>query len=135
MARERFEKRRRNLESLIREHPNDPMFVYRLGMINAYLGRKEEAVRESRRAIDLVPANDAIERPRYLANLALVYALTGETEEAVTLLEQLLTTPMPVGSAIEAITLTELRSWKWDSLRNNPRFQKILAEPEPKTVY
>jgi TolB-like protein/Flp pilus assembly protein TadD/class 3 adenylate cyclase len=135
MARERFEKRRRNLESLIREHPDDPMFVYRLGMINAYLGRKEEAVRESRRAIDLVPANDAIERPRYLANLALVYALTGETEEAVTLLEQLLTTPMPAGSAIEAITLTELRSWKWDSLRTNPRFQKILAGPEPKTVY
>ena len=135
MARERFEKNRRNLESLVREHPNDPMFVYGLGMINAYLGRKEEALRESRRAIDLVPANDAIERPRYLANLALVYALTGETEEAVTLLEQLLTTPMPVGSGIEPITLTELRSWKWDSLQSNPRFQKILAEPEPKTVY
>jgi len=34
-----------------------------------------------------------IERPFYLGNLALVYALTGETEEAVTLVEQLLTTP------------------------------------------
>jgi Flp pilus assembly protein TadD len=70
MARERFEKGRRNLESLIREHPDDPMFVSGLGLVNAYLGRKEEALRESRRAIDLVPANDAIERPRYLANLA-----------------------------------------------------------------
>ena len=134
MARERFEKGRRNLESLVREHPDDPMFVYGLGMVNAYLGRKEEALRESRRAVDLVPANDAIERPRYLANLALVYALTGDTEQAVTLLEQLLTTPMQ-GSGIEAITLTELRSWRWDSLRGNPRFDKILAGPEPKTIY
>lgn len=73
--------------------------------------------------------------PRYLANLALAYALTGETEDAVTLLEQLLTTPMTAGSGIEAITLTELRCWKWDSLRSNPRFQKILEGPEPQTIY
>jgi tetratricopeptide (TPR) repeat protein len=134
-ARKLFEKGRSALESIVRDHPDDPMFVYGLGLVNAYLGRKEEALRESRRAVDLVPANDAIERPRYLANLALVYALTGETEKAVTLLEQLLTTPTQWGSGEAPITLTQLRSWKWDSLRSNPRFQKILAEPEPKTVY
>jgi hypothetical protein len=34
------------------------------------------------------------------------------------------------------ITLADLRlRWEWDSLRSNPRFQKILAAPEPKTVY
>jgi tetratricopeptide (TPR) repeat protein len=134
-ARERFEKGRSDLESIVRDHPDDPMFVYGLGMVNAYLGRKEEALRESRRAIDLVPTNDAVERPRYLANLALVYALTGETEKAITLLEQLLTTPTLEGSGVTPITLTQLRGWKWDSLRSNPRFQKILAGPEPKTVY
>jgi tetratricopeptide (TPR) repeat protein len=133
-ARKLFEKGRNALESIVRDHPNDPNFVYGLGLVNAYLGRKEEALRESRRAIDLVPENDAIERPQYLANLALVYALTGETEKAVTLLEQLLTTPTLWGSS-GPITLTQLRSWKWDSLRTNPRFQKILAGPEPKTVY
>jgi hypothetical protein len=79
---------------------------------------------------DLCPENEAIERPLYLGNLALVYALTGETEEAVTHVERLLTTPAP-----DEITLTQLRSWRWDSLRSNPRFQKILASPEPKTVY
>jgi hypothetical protein len=36
---------------------------------------------------------------------------------------------------IDAIMLTQLKGWKWDSLRSDPRFQKILAEPEPKTVY
>ena len=111
------------------------MFVYGLGLVNAYLGRKEEALRESRRAVDLVPEKDAIERPRYLTNLALVYALTGETEKAVTLVEQLLTTPAAEGGGVPPITLTQLKSWRWDSLRSNPRFQKILASPEPKTVY
>ncbi len=129
-ARALFEKARPAYESGVRDHPDEPKFLAPLGLLNAYLGRKEEALRESHRAIDLVPENDAIERPQYLANLALVYALTGETEEAVTLVEQLLTTP-----AAEGITLTELRSWKWDGLRSNPRFQKILAGPEPKTVY
>jgi hypothetical protein len=123
------------LESIVRDHPDDPMFVHGLGLVNAYLGRKEEALRESRRAVDLVPENDAIERPRYLANLALVYALTGETEKAITLLEQLLTTPTLGGSGVTPITLTQLRGWRWDSLRNDPRFQKILASPEPKTIY
>jgi serine/threonine protein kinase/Flp pilus assembly protein TadD len=134
-ARKLFDKGRRTLESAVRDHPDDPVFVYRLGLVNAYLGRKEEALRESRRAIDLVPENDAIERPRYLTNLALVYALTGETEKAVTLAEQLLTTPAAEWTGIHPITLTQLRGWRWDSLRSNPRFQKILASPEPKTVY
>jgi Flp pilus assembly protein TadD len=92
-ARDLFEKGRRTLEALVRDHPDDPQFVWRLGLVNAYLGRKEEALRESQRAVDLVPENDAIERPRYLTNLALVYALTGETEKAITLVEQLLTRP------------------------------------------
>jgi tetratricopeptide (TPR) repeat protein len=134
-ARDLFEKNRRRLETKIQEHPDDPTFITWLGLTNAYLGRKEEALLESRRAIDLVPANDTVERNRYLTNLALVYALTGETEKAVTLVEQLLTTPAAESMGVAPITLTQLRGWRWDSLRSNPRFQKILAGPEPKTVY
>ena len=59
--------------------------------------------------------------------------------DALTLIERLLSTPGPVGTPSEAsssITLAELRlRWEWDSLRSNPRFQKILAGPEPKTIY
>jgi hypothetical protein len=41
----------------------------------------------------------------------------------------------PVGGD-ESITLADLRQrWEWDPLRNNPRFQKILAGPEPATSY
>jgi TolB-like protein/Flp pilus assembly protein TadD len=134
-AHERFEKVRRDWESFDRDHPNDPAVLTHLGELYAYLGRKEEALRQSRRAVDLVPENDAIERPAYSANLALVYALRGESEKAVTLIEQLLTKPAMEIEGVPAMTLTNLRSGRWDALRNNPRFQEILAGPEPKTVY
>jgi len=134
-ARELFEKVRRDWESFARDHPNDPAVLTRLGVLYAYLGRKEEALRESRRAVELVPENDAIERPAYSANLALVYALTGESEKAVSLIEQLLIKPSVEVQGVHAMTLTNLRSWKWDVLRSNPRFQEILASPEPKTIY
>jgi tetratricopeptide (TPR) repeat protein len=127
-----FEKARPDYEALVQDHPDEPKFLARLGLLYAYLGRKEDALRQSHRAVDLWPENEAVERPIYLGNLALVYALSGESEEAVTLLEQLLTAP----AAVEhPITLSQLRSWRWDGLRNNPRFQKILAAPEPKTIY
>ncbi len=65
-------------------------------------------------------------------------AITGEKEQAITLIERLLSTPGPVGPTSESssnITLAELRlRWEWDSLRSHPRFQKILAAPEPKTI-
>jgi tetratricopeptide (TPR) repeat protein len=54
-ARERFEKVRRDWESFARDHPNDPAVMTHLGEIYALLGRKEDALRESRRAVDLVP--------------------------------------------------------------------------------
>jgi hypothetical protein len=62
----------------------------------------------------------------------------GEQDQAITLIERLLTTPGPVQGLDfpQNITLAELRlRWEWDSLRSNPRFQKILAAPEPKTIY
>jgi len=41
-----------------------------------------------------------------------------------------------VDHAADSITLSDLRTrWEWDPLRNDPRFQKILAGPEPKTVH
>jgi hypothetical protein len=72
--------------------------------------------------------------------LALVYARTGETDQAIALIERLLTTPGAVltinSPNCYGITLMDLRlRWEWDPLRNDPRFQKILAGPEPKTIY
>ena len=104
------------------------------------MNRKEDAIREGRRAVELEPeSQDAFHGAVWAAHLALVYALTGEQDQAITLIERLLSTPGPVGTPSEAtssITLADLRlRWEWDSLRSNPRFQKILAGPEPKTIY
>ena len=68
---------------------------------------------------------------------AVIYAWTGERDQAIELVERLLVTPAAVLPAFEgSITLAELRlRWQWDPLRADPRFQKILQGPEPKTSY
>jgi serine/threonine protein kinase len=58
--------------------------------------------------------------------------------QAPALIERLLPTPDPIEwpNFPNNITLTDLRlRWEWDPLRSNPGFQKILASPEPKTLY
>jgi Flp pilus assembly protein TadD len=131
-ARPRFEQVRPFYESAVRDHPHDPRFHAFLGRLYAALGRKEGAISESRRAVELCPeSKDATEGPRYLSNLALVYAWTGEADQAMPLIERLLSTP-----AADGITQAELRlSWQWDPLRSDPRFRKVLAGVERKIIY
>ena len=119
-------------EAGVRDHPETAIFHAALGRLCAYLGEKETAIHEGQRAVELCPeSKDAVEGPGHLSNLALVYARSGEIDQAISLLERLLTRP-----AAEGITLAELRlRWEWDSLRNDPRFQKLLAQPEPGTTY
>jgi tetratricopeptide (TPR) repeat protein len=109
-----------------------------LALIHALLGRKKEAIGEALRAIDVMErAAGTIEKNAMSAALALVYAHTGEAEKALDLIEHLLTVPceLQVG-AVYNMTLTDLKwRWVWDPLRSNPRFQKLLAGPEPKTIY
>ena len=122
-------------EGWVRDDPADPNH----GLLYAYMQRKEDALREARRAVELEPESQkAFHGALAAANLALVYALVGEQDEAITLIERLLSIPGPVKGLDQPqnITLAELRlRWEWDSLRSNPRFQKILEGPEPKTVY
>ncbi len=119
-------------EAGVRDHPEDPRFHAPLARVYALLGRKEEAIREARRAIELLPeSKDAVEGPDYATTLAFVCAQTGEADEAISLLAHLLTTP-----SAERMTQAHLRlSWEWDPLRQDARFQEILEGPEPDTVY
>jgi len=138
MAQRYFAAVRPDTEKRVRDNPDAAEHHAHLGLLYAYMQRKEDAIRESRRAVELEPeSQNAFHGALHAASLALIYALVGEPDQAITLIERLLSTPGPVqGSAFpHNMTLADLRlRWEWDPLRNNPRFQKILAGPEPKTV-
>jgi TolB-like protein/DNA-binding winged helix-turn-helix (wHTH) protein/Flp pilus assembly protein TadD len=129
---------RADAEMGARENPDSAERHGHLGLVSAYMQRKEDAIRESRRAVELEPeSRNAFHGAKHAANLALVYSLVGEPDQAITLIERLLSTPGPVECSDypHNMTLADLRlRWEWDPLRSNPRFQKILAGPEPKTV-
>jgi TolB-like protein/Flp pilus assembly protein TadD/predicted Ser/Thr protein kinase len=101
----------------------DPDVFSSIGLIDAGLGRKEEALVEARKATELRPiSSDALEGPLYATNLALVYAWTGERDRA---LEQLST----VVRVPDGPTYGELKlSPTWDDLRDHPRFEQLMTE-------
>src|SRR5438132_1155806 len=135
-ARSDFEAARPMLEKTVADSPQDSTRHAQLGLLYAFMGRKEDALREARRAVELKPmSRDVIEGAVAQAFQALIFARTGEADTAVSEIERLLTTPFAVDYSDEAITLSDLRTrWEWDPLRKDPRFQKILAGPEPKTI-
>jgi TolB-like protein/Tfp pilus assembly protein PilF len=136
-AQQNFGAARPALEKIVADSPQDAPRHAQLGLLYAFLGRKEDALREAHRAVELQPVSrDVIEGAVVQAFQALVFARTGETDKAVSEVERLLTTPFAVDYADDSVSLSDLRTrWEWDPLRNDPRFQKILAGPEPKTTY
>jgi TolB-like protein/Flp pilus assembly protein TadD len=93
-----------------------------LGLINAALGRKEEAVAYGSRAVELLPVSlDAYDGPVMQTNLAVIYAQTGEMDRAMEQLAMLLKTP-------NGATPGTLRvEPEWDALRKDPRFEKLIS--------
>ena len=132
-----FDAARPGLESEVQSSPGDPFRHAYLGLLYSYLGRRDDANREGRRAVELLPeTRDASDGPIPAALLALILARTGETKEALSMIERLLVTPGPIELFEASITLPELRlRWQWDPLRNDPRFQKVLAAREPATIH
>jgi hypothetical protein len=114
-------------EKLVRDKPDNGLAWNILGLIDAGLGRKEEAVREGRRACELVPlSSDALVGPGLITDLATIYAWVGENDLA---LEQLaVSAQTPNGVTYGDLKLDPL----WDSLRGDPRFEKIVASLAPK---
>ena len=97
-----------------------------LGMADAALGHKDDAIREGRRAVELLPiTKDSIVGALLVKNLALIYAWTGEKDLAC---EQL----SIVAKLPSSLSYGELRLHPyWDPLRGDPRFDKIVASLAP----
>jgi TolB-like protein/Tfp pilus assembly protein PilF len=118
-----FTAARVEMEKVVREQPNYAEALCVLGMTDAALGRKEEALREGRRAVELVPlTKDAMTGPELLRNLAIIYAWTGEKDLALQQLGEVVRIPGPISYG-----QLRLHPW-WDPLRDDPRFEKLVEE-------
>jgi len=116
-----FEHARVVSEQLLREALDDPARHAQHGLILAALGRKQEAIAEGKRAVELLPeSQDAVDGPNCTEALAQIYAWTGEPDEALRLIDHLL--KIPGGLAIQTLKLDPA----WDCLRNDPRFQALI---------
>ena len=116
------EEARKGFEEHLRATPDDAQLHAILSVALAYLGRKEEAIREGQRAVALVPvAKDAYYGPYFQHQLVRTYMLVGEPEKALDQLEALLKVPYYVSPAWLKIDPN------FDPLRGNPRFQKLVA--------
>jgi tetratricopeptide (TPR) repeat protein len=114
-------------EETVRMQPKDAGAVCALGLIDAGLGRKEEALREGRQTVELMPvAQNALDGPEILYFFAVICAWTGERDLAIKQLETL--AKIPVGASYGELRLDPA----WDSLRGDPRFEKIVASLAPK---
>ncbi len=112
------------LESKVMEDPNDARYRSSLGVAYAGLGRKEDAIREGKKGVELLPVTkDAwggLDRVEALAN---IYVMVGEFDAAIDQLEFLLSRPGEL-----SIPLLRLDP-AWAPLRDHPRFKK-LVEPD-----
>jgi serine/threonine-protein kinase len=134
-ARAQLEAARPKFEAAMAEAPTNAQRHANLGLLYAFLGRKDDAIREGRRAVELNPESaDAVDGALMSANLALIYARSGAADQALPLIERLLRTPGPVDGADYSITRNDLRlRWEWDPLRGDPRFKAVVDNPEPET--
>jgi serine/threonine protein kinase/tetratricopeptide (TPR) repeat protein len=126
-ARIAFSAARAAQEKVVQVQPNygPPLCV--LGLIDAALGRTEEALREGRRAVELLPVEkDAINGVRMIVYLAMIAAWVGDKDLAC---EQLAIANHPPTS----ITYGQLRLPFWDPLRGDRRFEQIVASLAPKS--
>jgi serine/threonine protein kinase/Flp pilus assembly protein TadD len=124
-----FAAARSDQEQSVRARPDDASLLSGLGIINAALGRKEEALREGLGALEIVPSADKfLMLPSLVANLAWIYAWVGERDKAIEQLE--IASKSPGGPTYGELRLSPV----WDFLRGDPRFEKVVASLAPKQM-
>ena len=122
-AREAFLASKRFGEKYVNDAPNEAARHAKLGVILAWLGEKEAAIAEGKRATEMLPENvDAFDGPKLTEALAEIYAIVGEHDKAIDLLDHLLSRP----SFVTVASLKVLPMWDW--LRHNPRFNELLKK-------
>jgi serine/threonine-protein kinase len=127
-ARLGFTAARKELEGIVRNQPDYGAALCALGVVDAALGNKEDAIREGERAVELMPVTKgSVENPLLIKYLAVIYAWTGDKDRAIERLTEAAKLP---GSYLSYgyLRLNPL----WDPLRGDPRFEAIVASLAPK---
>jgi tetratricopeptide (TPR) repeat protein len=122
-----FAAARPEVDKIVHTQPGGAQALSMLGLIDAELGEKDAAIQESGTACDMLPvAKDAVYGALLITNLAHVYALTGEKDLALEQLDAV--NNVPWGPTYGQLRLDS----EWDSLRGDPRFEKLVASLAPK---
>jgi tetratricopeptide (TPR) repeat protein len=136
-AEESWRQARSELEPLLKEQPENFNLIGDVALVSMGLSDKAAAFKLIERAMALIPIEkDAVFGPIPIEILARVAAQMGEPDRAIAALQKLLSIPASGPLASVPLTPALLRlDPMFDPLRNNPRFQKLASEPQPKTVY
>jgi hypothetical protein len=134
-AQESWRQARSELEPFLKEQPENVVLIGDLALTNMALGDKGAALGLSERAAAASPIDkDAIDGPVPIEIVARVAAQTGETDRAIAALQKLLSIPY-TGPLVASLTPALLRlDPMFDPLRNDPRFQKLVASEAPKSA-
>src|SRR5439155_22994383 len=108
--------------------PDDPNLLSTLGLVDAGLARKSDALSEGRRAVALRPVSeDAVDGAAMLSSLAMIYAWAGEAGSALDQLKSL--AKIPNGPYFGALKYDPA----WDALLRDARFNAMLNELQPRS--
>jgi TolB-like protein/Tfp pilus assembly protein PilF/class 3 adenylate cyclase len=124
---------RSELESFLKEQPDNYLLIGYLALTNMGSGDKAAALAMSERAMAALPIEkDAVTGPIPIEILARVAAQMGEPDRAIAALQKLLSIPYAGAFPAGPLTPSLLRlDPMFDPLRNDPRFQKLVASPAP----
>jgi TolB-like protein len=127
-ARTSFTAARKELEKAVGNQPDYAAAVCALGVVDAVLGNREDAIREGLRAVELMPVSkNSIDAAMLLRYLAVIYAWAGDKDHAIERLVERAKLPV-AGLSYGELRLNPL----WDPLRGDPRFEAIVASLAPK---
>ena len=122
-----FAAARAQLAATLSAESNSATTLCALGVLDAALGNKEQAVQEGRDAVSRLPVDkDSVNGALLRQYLVLIYAWVGETDAAIEQLDQ--ATKLPGYLSYGQLRLDPL----WDPLRNDPRFERITASLAPR---